>query len=105
LTYSAANITTLKGHALTNDGYLNGPSGAAQVMCLSCHRAHASGWPEMLRWNPEVTTITVAGAYPTGNDAGWGRSSSEVLKAYYGRPASKFSAYQRALCNKCHAKD
>jgi cytochrome c553 len=105
LTYSAANITTLKGHALTNDGYLNGPSGAAQVMCLSCHRAHASGWPEMLRWNPEVTTITVAGAYPTGNDAGWGRSASEVLKAYYGRPASKFSAYQRALCNKCHAKD
>jgi hypothetical protein len=59
----------------------------------------------MLRWNPEVTTITVAGAYPTGNDAGWGRSTAEVSKAYYDKNVTKFSAYQRQLCNKCHAKD
>jgi predicted CXXCH cytochrome family protein len=111
LTYSTANINTLKSHAQTNDSYLNGPANGnghspkEQVMCLSCHRAHASGWPKMLRWNNEVTTITVAGAYPTGNDSGWGRSLTEASKAYYDRNATKFSNYQRSLCNKCHAKD
>jgi predicted CXXCH cytochrome family protein len=108
--YSTANITTLKSHAQINDSNLNGPGSGtvpatATVMCLSCHRAHASGWPEMLKWNPEVTTITVAGAYPTGNDAGWGRSATEVSKAYYDKNVTKWSAYQRQLCNKCHAKD
>jgi predicted CXXCH cytochrome family protein len=108
--YSTAAINVLKSHAQTNDSTLNGPGSGtvpatATVMCLSCHRAHASGWPEMLRWNPEVTTITVAGAYPTGNDAGWGRSAAEVSKAYYDKNVTKFSAYQRQLCNKCHAKD
>ena len=108
--YSTAAITTLKSHAQINDSNLNGPGSGtvpatATVMCLSCHRAHASGWPEMLRWNPEVTAIVVAGAYPTGNDAGWGRTAAEVSKAYYDKNVTKFSAYQRQLCNKCHAKD
>ncbi len=110
LAYSTANITTLKSHAQTNDSVLNGPgsgtvSAAPMVMCLSCHRAHASGWPEITRWNNEVAMIVVAGAYPTGNDAGWGRTSDEVSKAYYDKNVTKFSAYQRSLCNKCHAKD
>jgi predicted CXXCH cytochrome family protein len=109
LTYSTANVNILKSHAQTNGSYLNGPAAtgtsAEQVMCLSCHRAHASGWPKMIRWNNEATTITVAGAYPTGNDAGWGRTLSEVSKAYYDKNVTNFSAYQRSLCNKCHAKD
>jgi hypothetical protein len=108
--YSIANIATLKSHAVTNNSVLNGPGSGtvpatATVMCLSCHRAHASGWPEMLKWNPEVTTMTIAGAYPTGNDAGWGRSATEASKAYYDYNTTKWSAYQRQLCNKCHAKD
>ncbi len=110
MTYSTANISTLKSHAQTNDSVLNGPGSGtvpatATVMCLSCHRAHASGWPEMTRWNNEVTAVVVAGAYPTGNDAGWGRTATEVSKAYYDKNVTKFSAYQRSLCNKCHAKD
>ncbi len=108
LTYSTANINTLKSHAKTDDSYLNGPdqtNGSTTVFCLSCHRAHASGWPKMLKWNPEVTTITLAGAYPTGNDAGWGRTLTEVSKAYYDKNVTRWSAYQRSLCNKCHAKD
>ena len=28
-----------------------GPDGDENVMCLSCHRAHASGWDDALRWN------------------------------------------------------
>jgi predicted CXXCH cytochrome family protein len=110
LTYSAANITTLKSHAQTDDSNLNGPGSGtvpatATVMCLSCHRAHATGWKTMFRWNKDITAIIVAGAYPTGNDAGFGRSSAEVSKAYYDYNVTKFSTDQSQLCNKCHARD
>jgi predicted CXXCH cytochrome family protein len=109
LGYTPANITTLKSHAQTDDSALQGPGGGtvpatATIMCLSCHRAHASAWPEMLKWNPEATTITSAGAYPTGN-SGLGYSATEASKAYNDYNVTKFSAYQRQLCNKCHAKD
>jgi predicted CXXCH cytochrome family protein len=109
LTYSTANINTLKSHAQTNDSNLNGPGSGtvpatATIMCLSCHRAHATAFPEMLKWNAEATTITVAGAYPTGN-SGLGYSAAEMSKGLYDYNVTKFSAYQRQLCNKCHAKD
>ncbi len=109
-TYSPANINTLKSHAQTDDSNLNGPGSGtvpatATIMCLSCHRAHASGWSSMFRWNKDVATITVAGAYPTGNDAGYGRTLIEVSKAYYDYNVTKFASYQRQLCNKCHAMD
>jgi len=110
LTYSTTNINTLKSHAQTDNSFLNGPgsgtvSATPFVMCLSCHRAHASGWANMFRWNNQVTNITVGGAYPTGNDAGFGRTSAEVAKAYYDYNVTKWSASQRVLCNKCHAMD
>jgi predicted CXXCH cytochrome family protein len=76
----------------------------ATVFCLSCHRAHASAWPYMFRWNSEAAMITVAGSYPTGNN-GLGYSSAEVSKGYYDYNVTKWSAYQRPLCNKCHAND
>ncbi len=109
LAYSTANIGTLKSHAQTNDSNLNGPGtgtvpATATIMCLSCHRAHASAFPNMFKWNAEATTITVAGAYPTGN-SGLGYSAAEISKGMYDYNPTKFSAYQRQLCNKCHAKD
>jgi predicted CXXCH cytochrome family protein len=108
--YSTANINILKSHAQTDNSVLNGPGSGTvpatmTVTCLSCHRAHAASWDNMFRWNNEIATITVAGAYPTGNDSGFGRTSAEVSKAYYDWNVSKFSAYQRVLCNKCHAQD
>jgi predicted CXXCH cytochrome family protein len=110
LTYSTANINTLKSHAQTDDSNLNGPGSGtvpatATIMCLSCHRAHASGWNSMFRWNKDIDTIIVAGAYPTGNDNGFGRTLIEASKAYYDYNVTKFSAFQRQLCNKCHAMD
>jgi predicted CXXCH cytochrome family protein len=109
VTYSTAHITTLTSHAQTNNSVLNGPSSGtvpatATVMCLSCHRAHASAWENMLKWDPSQTTIVTAGAYPTGN-SGQGYSLTEASKGYYDYNVTKFSAYQRQLCNKCHAKD
>jgi len=102
---------TLAPHALNTDAYLNGPANNDKVMCLSCHRAHASGWPFGLRWNMEGTFITIGGVYPgkdtTPSNLGdaRGRMGAETQAAYYDRPASKFANYQRVLCNKCHAKD
>jgi predicted CXXCH cytochrome family protein len=102
---------TLAPHARNNDAYLTGPGSSDKVMCLSCHRAHASGWPYSLRWNMEGTFLTIGGAYPgtdtTPSNLGdaRGRTGAETAAAYYDRPVTKFATYQRVLCNKCHAKD
>jgi hypothetical protein len=64
----------------------------------------------MLRWNMEGEFMTYNGAYP-GTDNGApvqfarGRTSTEMLAAYYDQPATKWATYQRVLCNKCHAQD
>jgi len=84
-------------------GYVTAPEEAStskNVMCLSCHRAHASGFNSMLRWNN--TLMVVGGVYvpPSG-----GFTDVQTLAAYYDKPASDFAGEQRSLCNKCHAKD
>ena len=105
---SAANITTLKGHAGAGTGSTAGPStGTENVMCLTCHRAHATGFKNITRWN-NAEFITSAGAYslPSGT-GGNGMNAIEYQAAMYDRAptASIFATYQRSLCNKCHVKD
>lgn len=89
-----------------------GPAMNDKVACLSCHRAHASGWDSSFRYNHKTTFMTVL----SGGVAAWpdptvnpteaqGRSREETSKAYYDRPATLFAPMQRTLCNKCHAKD
>lgn len=80
---------------------LAGPGTNDQVTCLSCHRAHASGFPYALRWFQDSEFITEGGAYPAAN----GRTAAQMEDSYYDRPATVFASYQRSLCNKCHAKD
>ncbi|MBE0568707.1 MAG: cytochrome C [Deltaproteobacteria bacterium] len=95
----------------TASGTTTGPGTSDQVMCLSCHRAHASGFEYMLRWEQEYEFITKAGTYggtdvtPTDNALSRGRTNAEKVASYYDRPATVFATYQRVLCNKCHAKD
>ncbi len=87
-----------------------GPSQADQVTCISCHRAHASGFSEALRFTPEAEFMIYNGLYP-GTDNGVpaqfarGRTSTETQRSYYDRPVTAFANYQRIYCNKCHAKD
>jgi hypothetical protein len=97
--------------AVNNDTQLGGPGTSDQVACLSCHRAHASGWEYALRWNMEGEFMTYNSLYP-GTDTtptvlqfARGRLGAETQAAYYDRPVTKFASYQRVLCNKCHAKD
>lgn len=111
---AATTYTDLKAHASNTNANLNGPASNSQVMCLSCHRAHASGWDDMLRWNAEKEFITVNGFWP-GTDStdssakrattAQGRTVAETQAAYYDRAATTFATHQRQLCNKCHAKD
>jgi hypothetical protein len=86
---------------------------SSRVMCLSCHRAHASGFEFMGRWNNAGEFIAVDGVWP-GTDSpstiataakyAQGRTTAETLAAYNGIPMP-YASYQRSLCNKCHAKD
>ncbi len=66
-----------------------GPTGTSRVMCLSCHRAHASSAPDSGRWDFNVTFLSDDGV----------ESGSYPLPNPYGTTA------QRSLCNKCHLKD
>ncbi len=81
--------------------------GTPQVMCLTCHRAHASGWDSMTRWNTKVSQIEYAGKYSQEGllyqPYGQGRSEAEALQAYYQIPESTFDPNQQSLCYKCHA--
>ena len=98
----------LATHAVSNGSYTKGADTNSVVMCLSCHRAHASSWDSGLRWNVRSTFMTVGGAYADpGTDPGvaQGRTTVEQQAAYYDRPATVFGTFQRPLCNKCHAKD
>jgi hypothetical protein len=108
---NTGDIPTLQSHAKNNNSYLNGPGSSDKVACLSCHRAHASGWDNMLRWNMEGEFIVYNSLYP-GTDTtpsnlnfAQGRTGAETQAAYYDRPVTQFASYQRVLCNKCHAKD
>ncbi len=63
-----------------------GPIGNSRVMCLSCHRAHASSAPAAGRWDFHVSLLEddgeVSGSFPLPNP--------------YGDPE------QGPLCEKCH---
>jgi hypothetical protein len=87
---------------------------SSRVMCLSCHRAHASGFAHMTRWQNEGEFIAADGVWP-GTDStstiataakyAMGRTTAETSAAYNYQPETKYASYQRSLCNKCHAKD
>ncbi len=112
---ASGDYSVLKTHAVNNGSYLSGPASGDKVMCLSCHRAHASGMPEALRFSQSYEFMTYGGNYigmdnplmtssrkPTQT---FSRSMADWQAAYYDRPATQFATYQRVLCNKCHAKD
>jgi hypothetical protein len=103
-----SDYPTLKAHARSDDSYLRGPdSTSSQVMCLTCHRAHASAWDYATRWNANSDYIVYKGFFSQDGQAyqpyGQGRSEMEARKAYYDMQASRFALNQDTLCHKCHA--
>ena len=114
---SSTEIATLAALANNSGTDLGGPTSGDRLTCLTCHRAHASGWKYALRWNNEAEFLTLgapaAPVYP-GVDAGMGNQGqynqgytiAQMEAAYNDRLADKeFAGHQRVLCNKCHLKD
>lgn len=104
------DYTVLKMAAASDGSSRIGAKGRPNVICLTCHRAHASGWDIAFRWNGRVKFILTEGKFPgTDNkvppDVAQGRTSAETQKAYYDRPPAAFGRYQQGLCSKCHGKD
>ena len=117
---NTTSVVTLEAASAT----LDGPTSSDRVLCLSCHRAHASAWKYALRWNNEAEFMTLedAGApvypgvdianpsdpnAPFGNEGQFNRgyTVAQMTAGYYDRPATTFAVNQRVLCNKCHNKD
>jgi hypothetical protein len=67
-----------------------GPSAGSVVMCLTCHRAHASSAMDAGRWDFNVTFLSEDGD----------ESGSYRIPDPYADPGN-----QRSLCNKCHVQD
>jgi len=111
------DYTVLKPIARTAAGYTAQYMPAAattnNVACISCHRAHASGFNSGLRFfylNEFMTVADSANAAiydssTTEYKINYGYSVAQQQNAYYGRPATVFGPYARSYCNKCHAKD
>jgi hypothetical protein len=101
-----SDYAVLKGRSAD----LSGPeSGTENVMCLSCHRVHASAFDSMLRWSMAYEFMTAGGGAGNPSYTGMaaveqGRTQQETVAAY-NRPAGAFAPFQRVLCNKCHVKD
>jgi len=103
-----SNYATLKSIVtMTPTKGPSGTDGNPTVMCLSCHRAHASGWDGSMRWNNKTSKIVHNGSYSQEIDPfqpfGQGRNTLEAQKAYYDIPATNFAVEQNPLCFKCHA--
>jgi hypothetical protein len=102
------DASVLSSHADISGRFKKGPDLNANVMCLTCHRAHASGFDHMMRWDNDAEYIVYESVYPgVDNESpqARGRTVAELQQAYYGRPASFFAVSQRNLCNKCHVND
>jgi hypothetical protein len=79
-----------------------GPDSSDNVMCLTCHRAHASAFNNITRWDTEHELL----AHSWPDAANLVAMGAAVDSAYYGRDiAVDFGDYQRSLCNKCHGQD
>jgi len=103
---AAATYSSLASDATNTAGIgYQAATTSSVVMCLSCHRAHASGFDSMIRWYNNDSFVTEDSAYYTVANGSAPNSIAQAQKAYYDRPASDFAAFQRVLCNKCHAKD
>jgi hypothetical protein len=84
--------------ALDSTNYEWGPEANDRVMCGTCHRAHASAFPDAGRW--DFTETFLADSHPQATDGN--ATADDLANMYYNYT---FVQNQRSLCNKCHAKD
>lgn len=79
-----------------------GPNSNSRIMCLTCHRVHASAFQSIGRW--DFDAVLLAESHPGPGDGGL--SGNDVYHSYYGRNlASEFGSDQGPFCEKCHGSD
>lgn len=79
-----------------NTATTQGPDANSNVMCLTCHRAHASAFSDIGKWDFQEELLADSPQLV----------SAEATHVYYGETiTTKFGQYQRSLCNKCHVQD
>lgn len=101
------------GSLLLADSTIGVEDGNDVVMCLSCHRAHASAFDNALRWDgysSEYIAESVVFQAINGDAANGIAIQMPNAVPYYADGVAvdvhtKYGEYQRSLCNKCHAKD
>ncbi len=106
-----ASYTSLKASATAGNAVP--VAGTANVLCLSCHRAHAGAFESMARYSianefmtaGDSTGAAFFDASTTENKINQGFDAAHQQVAYNNRPATNFGPYARDYCNKCHAKD
>ena len=90
-----------------------GADGTEKIMCLTCHRAHASAFDNALRWDHTSELLAESWVFLQSN------VDLTAAAPYYkhgvkldvtdpgsGSPFSDgYGPYQRSLCNKCHVQD
>jgi hypothetical protein len=85
--------------ALLDPSGSRGPDGNSRVMCLTCHRAHASAFRAIGRWDFDAPSV--ANSHPGPGDGGV--TGNDIFYSYYGRDmVSRFGTSQRTFCEKCH---
>ena len=73
----------------------DGPDINSNIMCLTCHRAHASPFADAGRWDFGEELLDESPIAEEFGDIVW-----------YGEDiATRYGPYQRSLCNKCHIQD
>lgn len=89
-TFASAYLHTvpIEDAGMTTSTVTGATDGTSKVVCVSCHRAHATSAPNAGRWDFNVTGLAEDGhessSYPIPNP---------------------YNEFQRSLCNKCHAQD
>jgi hypothetical protein len=93
----------------------SGPDTESNVMCLTCHRAHASAFQNAGRW--DFTAEFIADSHPSSGNGldpadedyvppDGGVTGNDILYSYYNRDkTTEWGPLQRSLCNKCHGRD
>ena len=91
-----------------------GVDGSSQVMCLSCHRAHASAFDNALRWDDGAAFLAESGIFEEATAIGTPTTlMADGAVPYYkdgvaidqAAMVAEYGEWQRSLCNKCHVKD
>jgi hypothetical protein len=108
LTSRISQLTFATGHIGIDRGEVKVPAAnspatpneTTEVMCLSCHCAHARGFDHLQRRESTAELLCNESRYGSGR-----HHPDQASAIYQDASAGTFAAYQRTLCRKCHGKE